>query len=342
MADAAIRSFAAVELMILINAEEITARSVAVSLCVFLFAELSVLAERKKRWLSDLFLAVSFAVTVSAILAAGLRGIGLVLFASVLYSTAFLILLSRKVSALQDRLHQTCDDGKELERLLRAQNRYLIHEQDAQVRLATMSERNRIAREIHDKVGHLLSRAILYLGAVRTVNKDEMMDRQLSILSDTLDEAMQKMRQSVHDLHDESIDLSGNLEHILSELKNFSVERDLDLDRDIPRECKLAILGITEEAVTNIIRHSNGTRVQVILHENRDFCTLSISDNGSVSEEIRQRVRSGLTDGIGLSNIRERARSCGGDAYFYTDDGFTVYARLPVREETNAANTEAE
>ena len=63
MADAAIRSFAAVELMILINAEEITARSVAVSLCVFLFAELSVLAERKKRWLSDLFLAVSFAVT---------------------------------------------------------------------------------------------------------------------------------------------------------------------------------------------------------------------------------------------------------------------------------------
>ena len=78
MADAAIRSFAAVELMILINAEEITARSVAVSLCVFLFAELSVLAERKKRWLSDLFLAVSFAVTVSAILAAGLRGIGLI------------------------------------------------------------------------------------------------------------------------------------------------------------------------------------------------------------------------------------------------------------------------
>ena len=153
---------------------------------------------------------------------------------------------------------------------------------------------------------------------------------------------MQKMRQSVHDLHDESIDLSGNLEHILSELRNFSVERDLDLDRDIPRECKLAILGITEEAVTNIIRHSNGTRVQVILHENRDFCTLSISDNGSVSEEIRQRVRSGLTDGIGLSNIRERARSCGGDAYFYTDDGFTVYARLPVREETNAANMAAE
>ena len=112
MADAAIRSFAALELMVLINAEEITARSVAVSLCVFLFAEFSALADRKKRWLSDLFLAVSFGVTLSAITVAGMRGIGLVMFAAFLYSTVFLVFLSRKVSALQDRLHQTCDDGK--------------------------------------------------------------------------------------------------------------------------------------------------------------------------------------------------------------------------------------
>ena len=229
---------------------------------------------------------------------------------------------------MRQELHRTRDDSEELTEVLREQNRRLLNEQDQEVHLATLAERNRIAREIHDNVGHILSRGILLLGAIRTVSEDQTIAPQLQMLAETLDSAMAKMRESVHDLHDDSIDLRHNLEEIMAELTNFTIETDLELENEIGREEKLAVIGITKEAVTNILRHSTGDRVKVILHQNPGFITLSISDNGSVSEKDRSRVQQGLSEGIGLANIRERARSCGGEAYFYMDDGFTVYVRL--------------
>ena len=115
---------------------------------------------------------------------------------------------------MKNVLHRTRDDSIELESMLREQNKRLLSDQDREVHLATLAERNRIARDIHDNVGHLLSRAILLLGAISTINKDKTLAPQLELLSDTLDESMAKMRSSVHDLHDDSIDLEKNIREI--------------------------------------------------------------------------------------------------------------------------------
>ena len=195
--------------------------------------------------------------------------------------------------------------------------------------LATLSERNRIAREIHDNVGHLLSRAILLLGAISTVNKDEALEPQLKMLADTLDESMAKMRSSIHDLHDDSIDLKKNFEDIIGQLSGYTVNTELDLDNELQKNVKLTLIGILKEAVTNIVKHSNGDSVSIILHQNYSFCTLSVYDNGTIPADVKLKIGTDSMDGIGLSNIRQRAESLGGDAYFYTDDGFTVFARLP-------------
>ena len=87
---------------------------------------------------------------------------------------------------------------------------------------------------------------------------------------------------------------------------------------------------ILKEAVTNIIKHSNGDSVSIILQRNYSFCSLSVTDNGNVPDDEKDRILAGNIDGIGLQNILNRARSLGGDAYFYTDEGFTVFARLPL------------
>ena len=58
------------------------------------------------------------------------------------------------------------------------------------IHAATLKERNRIAREIHDHVGHMLSRSILQLGAILAINKDEKLDIPLRGLKDSLDTAM--------------------------------------------------------------------------------------------------------------------------------------------------------
>jgi signal transduction histidine kinase len=143
---------------------------------------------------------------------------------------------------------------------------------------------------------------------------------------------MAKMRSSVHDLHDDSIDLEKNITEIINELRDFEIHSELDLEREFTIELKLAIIGILKEAVTNIIKHSNGDSVSIILHQNYSFCTLSISDNGTLSDSAKALISSENYDGIGLNNIKNRAVSLGGDAYFYLDDGFTVFARLPFKE----------
>lgn len=65
---------------------------------------------------------------------------------------------------LEQEYRKTRDDSKERNLLLQEKNRSLIEKQDYEIYTATLQERNRIAREIHDNVGHLLSRCILIVG----------------------------------------------------------------------------------------------------------------------------------------------------------------------------------
>ena len=85
--------------------------------------------------------------------------------------------------------------------------------------MATLKERNRIARDIHDNVGHLLSRSILQIGAAIIINKNEELNLNLNLIKDTLNEAMNSIRNSVHDLHDDSIDLQIEIQKLIN---NFS------------------------------------------------------------------------------------------------------------------------
>nr|WP_051527263.1 histidine kinase [[Eubacterium] cellulosolvens] len=327
--DVLIRALAAVEIGIILNADGIANFHIVMSICFLLCMEISVLCPKKEA--SDFLAALPFA---AAFLLLAFEESPQLLFKTamlLLFLLSYLLetVLFRKYQVCRDRLHRTRDDSVEMRDLLQARNRHLLDEQDQEIHLATMTERNRIAREIHDNVGHMLSRAILLLGAIEAVNSDEKTAPQLAILDRTLDSAMQKMRESVHDLHDTSIDLQKNIDDMLTDLKNFEVNCDVDFQDLMPTSTKLTLLGIFREAVTNILKHSNGNRVDVILHQNPGFCILSVTDNGTSARDLSPH------EGIGLVNMRQRAQSCGGDVYFYRDSGFTVYARLPYQTPEN-------
>ena len=242
--------------------------------------------------------------------------------------------LTDRLARNRRMLHTMQDSDRELEMALREQNRKLLEEQEYEIRLATMSERNRIAREIHDNVGHLLSRALIMLGAIRTVNRDDALAPHLDQLDQTLDTAMQEMRSSVHDLHDDSIDFQKNIDDMVKELKasgRCQVVTDVDADISLEKNIKITLIAIAREAVSNYLRHSNGDRVEITVHDHPGFCTLSVSDNGTLTPETAAKIRRGPGPGAGngLGNIRERAESLGGTAAFYTDHGFKVFVNLP-------------
>ena len=108
---------------------------------------------------------------------------------------------------LEQSLMKLRDDSTEKNLLLEEKNRMLAEKQDYEIYAATLKERNRIAREIHDNVGHLLSRCILIVGAMKIVNEDKKLSFSIEQLEESLNTAMTSVRESVHDLHDDSVNL---------------------------------------------------------------------------------------------------------------------------------------
>ena len=108
---------------------------------------------------------------------------------------------------IKKQYNQLRDNTKEVSILFKQKNLDLMEKQDYEIKLVTMHERTRIARDIHDNVGHMLSRSILQVGALMVTSKDEKVVEGLKSIKDTLSSAMDSIRNSVHDLHDESIDL---------------------------------------------------------------------------------------------------------------------------------------
>jgi signal transduction histidine kinase len=217
------------------------------------------------------------------------------------------------------------DSERELSMKLERQNNELLREQDANIHLATLNERNRIAREIHDSVGHLLSSSLLQVGALLAVSKDENTKSALNALKDTLNEAMNSIRSSVHNLFDESIDLYEQLHQLTKDFSFCPVELQYNLDTDPGVNMKYAIVAIVKEALSNIMRHSNATWATVSLHEHPAFYQLIIHDNGIVENYDPEH-------GIGLRNIRDRVNSFQGITTITTKDGFRIFITLPKKE----------
>ena len=222
------------------------------------------------------------------------------------------------------------DNSAELTIALKNKNRYLIEKQDNEIYLATLHERNRIAREIHDNVGHMLSRSILQIGAVLTINKDEELQLHIKGIKDTLDMAMTSIRTSVHDLHDESIDLNEAVKEIVEkDLKNYEVNIDFDMSNDVPRNIKYCFISILKETSSNIIKHSNADKVVISLREHPAFFRLSVEDNGTLCDKID--TINFENNGIGLSNINDRVETFNGTLNINTSMGFRIVISIPKK-----------
>ena len=214
------------------------------------------------------------------------------------------------------------DDDREYNRMLKLKNRYLIEKQDAQVYSATLKERNRIAREIHDNVGHLLSRALIQTGAVIAVSRDEQTKPLLLSIKETLDCAMNNIRNSVHDLHDESVDLEQTVREMTEKAEGYTVSYEYDMSQDLPKELKYCIISIVKEALSNVTRHSDADRVKLLLREHPAFYQILIQDNGKC-------VHPGDGTGIGITNMRQRVETFGGTIDIRTENGYRIFIHIP-------------
>lgn len=208
-------------------------------------------------------------------------------------------------------------------RQLGEQNLRLAQAQDNEIHLATLKERNRIAREIHDNVGHMLTRSLLQSGALIVINKDEQLREPLESLKSTLDSAMTSIRESVHDLHDDSIDLKRVIEDSIKTVDSrFTVTLDCDVNEHMAGNVKLCMIGVVKEGLSNAVKHSNGDSISIIVREHPAFYQLMLEDNGSCTE-IKE-------SGIGLKNMRDRVEALKGRISFTPSaEGFKIFVSIP-------------
>lgn len=253
---------------------------------------------------------------------------------NILYAGIFGALLStllEKNTTNYEKLEQNfChsrDDSEERTLLLAEKNHALLEKQNYEIYNATLKERNRIAREIHDNVGHVLSRSILLIGAVKAVNKDAGTAPLLDNLETSLNSAMNSIRSSVHDLHDEAVNLEHAVQGLVQDFTFCPVMLTYDMSDQVPRNVKYCFISIVKEALANIMKHSNADTVTIVLREHPALYQLCIEDNGTSIHY--DPLHYPTSSGIGLVNMKERVSSLNGEIQISTKKGFRIFITIP-------------
>lgn len=249
--------------------------------------------------------------------------------AAILSGTAFL--LQHRTAAqkkAREEFFALTDSAKEHSMSLEQKNRDLMEKQDYEIRLATLKERNRIAREIHDNVGHLLTRSILQLGAMQVTHSgDSGLQNEICQIKDTMSGAMDSVRVSVHELHEDSVDLKMQLETMAGGFGFCPIKLRYDAT-ELPAAVKYCFIAIVREALSNIAKHSDATETEIAVAQHPAFCRLTVEDNGTVRA-------AGGSGGIGLSNMADRVEALGGVFRAGYDKGFKIFISIPNEKEKN-------
>lgn len=247
-------------------------------------------------------------------------------------------LLSLRTAQLkreQQRMRRTRDELQERALALEARNRDLADRQDYEIELATLAERARIAREIHDNVGHQLTRASLQAEALRVVHADEPgVAADFADVKRTVDEALQLVRASVHALNDNAVDLSVQLERIVEGTRSDGgpqIELEV-LAEHAPANVANCFAAVLREALSNAMRHAHAKTITVRCMEHPSFYQLIVTDDGA---DATPASSSNVAEGMGLASMRERVEALGGT---FTagpragTGGWRVFATVPKQQ----------
>lgn len=282
----------------------------------------AVTRESRRAWL----LPACCLPVLAAMTRTGLQPLATGVSAVVCALAAALAVRTAQGETTQQRLYVLRDDLQEKVGELEASNARLLETQDHETRAAALSERTRIAREIHDTVGHLLTRLVLQTKALQLAHRDEpVVVADLGEVNATLNEALDSMRRSVHALSDEGEDLATSLNTLGSRCGIGDVAVHCTLEREPPSAVSRCLVAVTREALTNAARHGRAGSARVVLAEHPAFWQITIGNDGTSSAP--ERLHHGT--GMGLHSMRERIESLGGVLRITAGPRFTVFATLP-------------
>ena len=240
--------------------------------------------------------------------------------------------LQQNTKALETEIARRKEVEKELDRLIARQGRMMEE------------ERKRIARELHDELGALLTGISAYMSVAltRAENEGKAPDQELVVASNLADLAVETVRKVVTDLRPSVLDHLGVWSAIewyacqVQERTNLKCECRIDAatqQTTVEPELSIALFRIVQEAMTNVARHADASRVSVRATRDGDTIVVEIEDNGIGIETERLLNR----ESFGVAGMYERARQFGCDIKIAGVAGHGTIVALRIRLNRNAA-----
>ena len=178
--------------------------------------------------------------------------------------------------------------------------------------LATIQERNRLARDIHDGVGHHLTVVQMQLEAARAVigtAESGRLDSMLATAQDQSGQALAEVRRSVAALREQRPALAESLQTLAAEATEAGVPTELEIRgraRPIRADVEESLFRAAQEGLTNVRKHADASSTTVVLdYSGEDHVRLEVRDDG-------RGLPSTPAAGYGLTGLRERTASLGG------------------------------
>ena len=168
------------------------------------------------------------------------------------------------------------------------------------------NERKRIANDLHDSLGPLLSAVKLNINSIEIQPQDQLI---LESAGRSLDEIIGSMRQISYDLLPNTLQLKGLVEALrdfishIGQKKGINIQLYVVKDIHLPKEKEIHIFRILQEIIHNTIKHANAKNMQIGLSEENSFLLILTKDdgNGFDMEKVKQ-----LSRGFGLKSVDSR------------------------------------
>jgi signal transduction histidine kinase len=234
---------------------------------------------------------------------------------------------NKKIKELYSKLYQTAEELKIVNIQLQD---YTRKSED----MAKTKERNRLAREIHDTLGHALTGISTGLEAcieLFDIDKEKMRN-QIVKISDLARKGLLDVRRSVSELRPDALERFSLLPAIqrLSEDINECTKTRVDVEVSgkvlkLGADEEETVYRVVQEGITNAVRHGNAARIHVLFEFINFELHIKIQDDGIGCSDVKE--------GFGLKHIQERLDMLGGEANFINNEGegFSINVLVPIR-----------
>lgn len=193
------------------------------------------------------------------------------------------------------------------------------------------NERKRLARELHDTIGHALTGMAVGVDACITMidKNPQLAKAQLKIISKAIRKGMKDVRNSLNKMRPDFLqqyrlkEAIEKMKEEISDVTDLKINLNYQIDETgFDTKIEDILFRVIQESITNSIRHGLATVVDIDIYKENNLLCLKIKDNGKGCKAINY--------GFGLKQMVERVSQIRGDINFYSENGFTTEIKIPL------------